>query len=248
MLVQLLVVLVVLVVVKVDGRFVMAKPVGVFLLSGGKDSVAAALKCRWSRAFSRCVGIMCTVRDITWEDLEYNAYLEGLLDLKISLVSIPPGGLQQFLRARTPATPWPLPISQTILHGRSLIQYARAYLKIDNRDAFFIRGLSKQDIAMASGRVVMPNHLIPLKDMEDVQILQFLQDNDVKLHPAYARGFTKHSHYPSPVWARSDLEQNMQAFKQHFPERFAYWCQWENDNNIPFFQVSATEYRWIREF
>ena len=221
----------------------MARPLGIFLISGGKDSVAAALMAK--NRFSRRIGVMVTVKGVTYEDEAYNNYLEELLELKIHLLSIPSGGLEAFLSSRGEGEEI-CPVPNPAYRGEPIALKAIARAGEDNYS--LIRGLSKSDILGRQGPIKRKRQLYPLAEMADEEISEYLKLNGVELHPCYSMGFTKHSHYPSLVWARNNLSQNMAAFKENFSERFEYWAEWEEKNGVPFFKLEDGTFAKIGDF
>jgi len=217
---------------------------GIFLISGGKDSVCAAHILKDS--FSDKIGVMAVVQDITDEDAEYNAYLEDLLDIEILQLHIEPGGIEEYLLTRQnddeELFPLPNPPYRTSLPAQAL-----DFLGLSPRECIIIRGANRSDHEKRPIKKVK-FHNLPLRNMTNEKVLAYLSKREIKLHPNYAKGFTRHSHYPSLVWGNDDLDQNMAAFKAHYPGRYERWCAWENAHNIPFFKIAKNNTRWIKDF
>lgn len=224
---------------------------GVFMISGGKDSVAAAHMLK--DQYQEKVGIMVAVDGVTYEDLEYNDYLEQLLGMPVLLTTHPAGALERWILERSDKDDVLLPMPNPVHGGPVVIRRAARLHGYSNFD--MITGLSKGDrdarLAVAGIFKRGPRSKAPLIEMEDDQIHDYLSENDISLHPMYSKGFNKHGAYPCVMWASQpnihNLETNVRLLKELMPERYEYWTKWEEETGVPFFKLRQGEYLKIGE-
>ncbi len=224
----------------------MNSKVGIFMLSGGKDSLLATELLY--RDYPNRIGVLIDVPRCTIVDESYLAYMQRKFGMLIFRVKYLEGGLERFILSRKDddtIVPRPNPVFGASTFMNQILKSLRI------RDYDLIGGLNASDISTNPVGKAAAHIKRPLENMTDTDIWAEIKNRGLKVNPVYKKGFTKHSCYPCLCWANkhniSTLKQNVEALKKHYPKRYLYWCEWEKKNNIPFFKIKKGEYKWLHQ-
>jgi 3'-phosphoadenosine 5'-phosphosulfate sulfotransferase (PAPS reductase)/FAD synthetase len=192
-------------------------------------------------------------------DLDYHNYIEENFSVKIHRTFSDQNNMIRYINAR----------EIMFSHDRSPLEGIAKYLNIMEpltsnlqykiemkRKPLIFQGNTSGNSVIISGNnhfeFQIGNTINPLYDWTDEDSMNYLIDNNIKLHNVYNLGFSKNTCFPCFCWTNGEhlpfLENNIALLKQHFPNQFEKWVKFEEDTGYPFFRKDDWTPVFLKEY
>ncbi|XPV83521.1 MAG: hypothetical protein ACNI22_06635 [Halarcobacter sp.] len=217
--------------------------VGVFLISGGKNSILS-LDMYYLQFINR-IGIIVEIENSTVTDEDYIKYLQRKYNMIIMKVNFHKTSYENFLLNLENSTNQLSLLSNPIYAGLSEIRKLLLTLQINKYK--IIIGSNKTYPLTLKENSIMIN---PLSKLTEEEVIEECKKRELELISTYSQGFEKHDCFPDILWGHinpTKLKEKVNLLKKNFPDRYKYWSSWEKENNKPFFITKKKGYQWIHK-
>ncbi len=224
-------------------------------VSGGKDSLVLLDLYANFRPNMVYINVRTPADGDNEENIKYLNYLEKKYDIYIHSVSEEDNMEEYIIQRELNCPEDPYKIWDTVLKCGAYI-YRAGRRVIGHDDFYCLFGNTTDNTPVWRGnpstlyRGKEKKVINPLHNISDAENMQYTEDNLLKLHPIYSRGFTKNTKIPCFLWFEDEetLDRNVELTKHHYPESFRFWVEWENTNGFPFFRKDGETVKWLRDY
>jgi hypothetical protein len=217
---------------------------GVFLISGGKNSILALDMLHLE--FINRIGIVIDIDNCTIFDSEYLNFLQKKYNMTILRLNFYKNSYEDFLLNEVDDLNEFIKLSHPIYRSLSEIRKFIFTLQVTNYKV--ILGSNKNNTLYFKESKSLLN---PLVEMTIDEVENECKKRDLKLVNTYEKGFSKHDSFPCISWASTknidSLKQNIDLLKKYYPSRYEYWCEWEKKYNISFFKTDNEKFKWLHK-